>query len=55
MNKELLEELLGKALCVLIEHNDGSIEEALDDMGVDDYRDRDSVKEWYGWEADLDE
>lgn len=52
MEKDLLEELLGQALNALIEHNGGSMEQALDDMGVQDERDRKPIKEWFGWEEE---
>jgi len=50
MDNELLEELLARALSALIERNGGSIEAALDDMGVQDERDREPIKLWFGWE-----
>lgn len=52
MSKELLEELLGQALATLIEQNGGSMEQALDDMGVQDERDRKPIKEWFGWDEE---
>lgn len=50
MDKELLEELFAKALATLIEKDGGSMEQALDDMGVQDERDRQPIKDWFGWE-----
>ena len=55
MDKELLEELFAKALATLIEQNGGSMEQALDDIGVQDERDRKPIKEWFGWEEETDE
>ena len=52
MDKELLEELFAKALATLIEQNGGSMEQALDDIGVQDERDRKPIKEWFGWEEE---
>jgi len=54
MDKELLEELFAKALATLIEQNGGSMETALDDLGVQDERDRKPIKEWFGWDDEQD-
>ena len=54
MSKELLEELFAKALATLIEQNGGSMEQALDDLGVQDERDRKPIKEWFGWDDEED-
>ena len=55
MNKELLEDLLCHAIDALLVHNGGSMEATLDDMGVQDERDRKPIKEWFGWEEETDE
>lgn len=52
--KQDFEELFSKALATLIEQNGGSIETALDDMGIQDERDREPIKEWFGWDKDED-
>ena len=52
MDKELLEELLSHAIEALIESNGGSIEQALDDMGVQEERDRQEIKDWFGWDEE---
>lgn len=44
--------LFSNALCGLIENNGGSIEEALDYLGVDEDMDRAVIKDWYGWDCD---
>lgn len=54
MKKAVLDELFAKALSALIDHNNGSMEDALDDMGVDTEEERDIIKDWYGWEDEED-
>lgn len=44
--------LFSNALTGLIENNGGSIEEALDYLGVDEDIDRAVIKDWYGWDCD---
>ena len=44
--------LFSNALTGLIERNGGSIEEALDYLGVDEDMDRAVIKDWYGWDCD---
>lgn len=44
--------LFSNALTGLIENNGGSIEEALDYLGVDEDMDRAVIKDWYGWDCD---
>ena len=48
----VLEIMLSKSLTALIEKNNGSMEQALDDMNVRDEKTRQEIKEWYGWEEE---
>ena len=52
-NKKLnFNELFGIALSCLIEHDSGSIDDALDDMRIRDREIRQEIKDWYGWEEE---
>ena len=44
--------LFSNALTGLIENNGGSIEEALDYIGVNEDLERAVIKNWYGWDED---
>ena len=43
------------ALAAVIKHNNGSMEDALDDIGIKNKEERKKIKEWYGWDEDLPE
>ena len=52
-NKKLnFNELFGIALSCLIEYDNGSIDDALDDMRIRDREIRQEIKDWYGWEKE---
>ena len=50
MKKAQLEELFGNALSALVCAEGGSLETALDDMGVSDQNTRDQIAKWFGWD-----
>lgn len=54
MDKQGLEGFFSRALTALIEHNGGSMEQALDDMKITNIYDRKSIKGFYGWDEDED-
>ena len=55
MTKEKLEELLASAINALLDENGGSLETAMDDMGIKDDATRKEIKEWFNWDEDEEE
>lgn len=45
-------ELFSSAMNALIDHNGGSLEEAMDDMGIRDERLRTEIKNYFDWEEE---
>lgn len=49
------EELFNKALQALIHCNGGSLEAAMDDMGIQDEKTREQIRDYLGWYDDEEE
>ena len=50
MTKALTEQLLVLAIGSMLDNNGGSMEQALDDIGIKNNAIRSEIKEWFGWE-----
>ena len=50
MKKAELENLAANALSALVAECGGSLEVALDEVGIRDPKQRQEIKDWFGWD-----
>lgn len=52
MKKAELESLAANALSALVAECGGSLETALDEAGIHDPKQRQEIKDWFGWDEE---